>query len=110
MASSRRLTQSRYNRAPMRKRVPGAWCWVLGASAACWVLAQGAGAQSPVFRWAGDQEGGAPFVEADPSRPEALVGLDVEIAELLARGLGRRPEFINLQFQSLAQSIVREDA
>src|SRR6186713_535835 len=88
----------------MRKRVLRAGCGVLGAR--CGVL----GAQPLVFRWAGDPEGGAPFVEADPSRPEALVGFDVEIAELLARGLGRRPEFINIQFQSLDQSIAREDA
>jgi His/Glu/Gln/Arg/opine family amino acid ABC transporter permease subunit len=98
-----------------RTRVLRAWCRVLGAGAGCWVLVLGAGcgvlgAQSPAFRWAGDPEGGAPFVEADPSRPEALVGFDVEIAELLARGLGRRPEFINIQFQSLDQSIAREDA
>jgi len=98
-----------------RTRVLRAWCRVLGAGAGCWVLVLGAGcgvlgAQSPAFRWAGDPEGGAPFVEADPSRPDALVGFDVEIAELLARGLGRRPEFINIQFQSLDQSIAREDA
>src|SRR5881396_2595032 len=27
-----------------------------------------------ILRWAGDPEGGAPFVEADPSRPETVVG------------------------------------
>jgi polar amino acid transport system substrate-binding protein len=64
----------------------------------------------PVFRWAGDPEGGAPFVEADPSRPDALVGFDVEIADLIARGLGRRAEFVNIQFQSIDQSIARGDA
>ena len=30
--------------------------------------------------WAGDAEGGAPFVEADPSRPDRVVGFDVDIA------------------------------
>ena len=39
------------------------------------------------FRWAGDPEGGAPFVEADPAQPDKLVGFDVEIADLIARGL-----------------------
>ena len=43
-------------------------------------------AQAPrVLRWAGDPEGGAPFVEADPSHPDTLTGFDVEIAELFAR-------------------------
>src|SRR5213078_3887479 len=63
-----------------------------------------------VFRWAGDPEGGAPFVEADPSHPDELVGFDVEIAGLLARGLGRTPEFLNVTFTSIDQSIARGDA
>jgi polar amino acid transport system substrate-binding protein len=63
-----------------------------------------------VFRWAGDPEGGAPFVEADPTHPDRLVGFDVDIAELFARGLGRTPEFLNITFTSIDQSIVRGDA
>jgi polar amino acid transport system substrate-binding protein len=69
------------------------------------------GAQQPsAFRWAGDPEGGAPFVEADPSRPDDLVGFDVEIAALMARGLGRRPEFVNVDFRQIDQSVARGDA
>ena len=34
------------------------------------------------LRWAGDPEGGAPYVEASPTNPEILVGFDVEIASL----------------------------
>ena len=67
-------------------------------------------APPPVFRWAGDPEGGAPFVEADPSHPDTLVGFDVEIADLIARSLGRKPEFINISFYSIDQSIARGDA
>jgi polar amino acid transport system substrate-binding protein len=63
-----------------------------------------------VLRWAGDPEGGAPFVEADPSHPDELVGFDVEIAALFARGLGRTPSFLNITFTSIDQSIVRGDA
>ena len=63
-----------------------------------------------VLRWAGDPEGGAPFVEADPSRPDQVVGFDVEIAGLLASGLGRTPEFLNIRFESIDQSIARGDA
>jgi len=62
------------------------------------------------FRWAGDPEGGAPFVEADPRRPDQLVGFDVEIAELIARKINRRPQFINITFTSIDQSIERGDA
>jgi polar amino acid transport system substrate-binding protein len=67
-------------------------------------------APSPVLRWAGDPEGGAPFVEADPRHPDTLVGFDVEIANLIARGLGRAPEFVNISFYQIDQSISRGDA
>jgi polar amino acid transport system substrate-binding protein len=62
------------------------------------------------FRWAGDPEGGAPFVEADPAQPDKLVGFDVEIAELIAHKLGREPRFVNITFTSIDQSIERGDA
>jgi len=62
-----------------------------------------------VLRWGGDAEGGAPFVEADPSDPANLVGFDVEIAELIARQLGRTPQFLQIQFTSLDQSAKRGD-
>ena len=62
------------------------------------------------FLWAGDPEGGAPFVEADPAQPDKLVGFDVEIADLIARGLGRKAGFINVTFTSIDQSIERGDA
>jgi polar amino acid transport system substrate-binding protein len=64
----------------------------------------------PVLRWAGDPEGGAPFVEADPSHPDRVAGFDVEIADLLARGLGRSAEFLNVTYTSIDQSISRGDA
>ena len=62
-----------------------------------------------VLRWGGDAEGGAPFVEADPRDPSRLVGFDVEIAELIARQLGRTPQFLQVQFTSLDQSAKRGD-
>ncbi|HMB79436.1 MAG TPA: ABC transporter permease subunit [Vicinamibacterales bacterium] len=67
-------------------------------------------AQPRVLRWAGDPEGGAPFVEADPAHPDTVVGFDVDVAALLARGLDRRAEFLNITFASIDQSIVRGDA
>src|SRR5262249_21857407 len=81
----------------------------------CWLFAapfvEAADAPtSSVLRWAGDPEGGAPFVEADPADPSHLVGFDVEIANLIARGLGRTPRFVLITFTSLDQSITRNDA
>ena len=64
----------------------------------------------PALRWAGDPEGGAPFVESDPSHPDTLVGFDVEIVQLIAKALGRKPEFVNISFWNIDQSITRGDA
>jgi polar amino acid transport system substrate-binding protein len=61
------------------------------------------------FLWGGDAEGGAPFVEADPHQPDKVVGLDVDIAELVARALGRSPQFVQITFTSLDQSAARGD-
>src|ERR1700722_4749557 len=60
--------------------------------------------------WAGDPEGGAPYVEADPAHPDRVVGFDVDVADLIARGLGRTPRFLNVTFTSIDQSIERGDA
>jgi polar amino acid transport system substrate-binding protein len=79
---------------------------------ACSATAEFAGSseQTRELRWAGDPEGGAPFVEADPNDPDKLVGFDVEIAVLIARRLGRKSRFINITFTSIDQSIARGDA
>jgi polar amino acid transport system substrate-binding protein len=64
----------------------------------------------PFLRWAGDPEGGAPYVEADPVDPARVVGFDVEVAELIAAGLGRAPRFVEVTFALIDQSIARGDA
>ena len=63
----------------------------------------------PPLRWGADAEGGAPLVEADPRNPSQMVGFDVEIAGLIARELGRRPQFVQVAFTSLDQSALRGD-
>ncbi|HEX5048982.1 MAG TPA: ABC transporter permease subunit [Gammaproteobacteria bacterium] len=61
------------------------------------------------LRWAGDSEGGAPYIEADSQNPERVVGLDVDIAELVASELGRPAQFVQISFASLDQSAARGD-
>ncbi|MCM3881257.1 MAG: ABC transporter permease subunit [Vicinamibacterales bacterium] len=82
----------------------------LGATLAL-VLAgcAGVGAQ-PVLRWAGDAEGGAPYVEADPADPSRVAGFEVDVATLIAQGLDREPRFMQIEFASIDQSIARGDA
>jgi polar amino acid transport system substrate-binding protein len=84
---------------------------VIVAAVAGFAFHSAAAEQPPrILRWAGDPEGGAPFVEADPARPDRLVGFDVEIAALLAAGIGRTTEFVNIRFESIDQSVARGDA
>ncbi len=61
------------------------------------------------FRWGGDAEGGAPFVEADPADPRVVRGFDVEIAGMIAEGLGREPRFVQVAWASIGQSLERGD-
>ena len=74
----------------------------------------GAGARQPVhaereLRWGGDAEGGAPFVEADPADPSRVRGFDVDIAGMIARGLGRTPRFVQVAWASIEASVERGD-
>ena len=95
-----------------RMRRPGLSLLLLVLAAATLVAgpARAGQAGETELRWAGDAEGGAPFVEADPSHPDRLVGFDVEVASLLARGLGRTPRFVQVLFSSIDQSVDRGDA
>ena len=61
------------------------------------------------LRWGGDAEGGAPFVEADPADPARVRGFDVEIANMIAQGLGRPPQFVQVSWSSIEASVARGD-
>ena len=61
------------------------------------------------LRWGGDAEGGAPFVSADPDNPDRVVGFEVDVAALIARGLGRTPHFIQSGFTTLDAAVIRGD-
>lgn len=66
-------------------------------------------ADIPELRWGGDAEGGAPFVGADPVDAARVVGFDVEVAQLLAQGLGRTPRFVQSGFTTLEAAVARGD-
>ena len=61
------------------------------------------------LRWGGDAEGGAPYVEADPNDPSHVVGFDVDVAQLLAAGLGMTPRFVQVGFTSIDAEAARGD-
>src|SRR5678816_2112821 len=56
--------------------------------------------QTPELRWG---------VDAEPRDPSRVVGFDVEVAGLLAAGLGRTPRFIQVGFTSLDAAAARGD-
>lgn len=66
-------------------------------------------AHRALLRWGGDAEGGAPYVEADPTDPTRMRGFDVEVAEMIAHGLGREPRFVQVAWSSIEASVERGD-
>jgi len=73
------------------------------------LLAVPASGDGRVLLWGGDAEGGAPYCEADPNDPSKVVGFDVEVAAEIAKGLGRTPQFVQVAWASIDQSVQRGD-
>jgi polar amino acid transport system substrate-binding protein len=63
----------------------------------------------PVLRWGGDPSGGAPYVFADPSNPQAYTGFDYEFAEALARQMGMQAKFVPTDWESIVASLQRKE-
>src|SRR5262249_22575795 len=59
--------------------------------------------------WAADAEGGAPYIFKDPQDPERNIGFEVDLADALARELGRTIEFKQYEFRSLIPGLLRGD-
>ena len=60
-------------------------------------------------RWAGDLQGGEPYVFRDPRDPSKLVGFEVEIMRALAPRLGVRERFVQNDWSTLVPSLERGD-
>src|SRR4030095_13471524 len=87
-----------------RSRIVSVMCVCAAA-----LVAVNPAAQTPEWRWGGDAEGGAPFVEADPADPTRVVGFEVDIAAMLAEGLNRPRRFIQTGFTTIDASVARGD-
>jgi polar amino acid transport system substrate-binding protein len=53
------------------------------------------------LRWAGDSEGGAPYVFPDPKNPRQIIGYEVDLMNEIARRLNRRAVFVQNQWDGL---------
>src|SRR5262249_45952837 len=59
--------------------------------------------------WAADAEGGAPYIFKDPKDPTQYLGFEKDIADALARELGRRIEFKQYEYENLIVGLERGD-
>jgi polar amino acid transport system substrate-binding protein len=60
--------------------------------------------------WAGDLQGGEPYVFEDPRDPTRIVGFEVDIAAAIARELGlKKARFYQVQWSNLVPSLERGD-
>ena len=67
--------------------------------------------QSPVLAqelvWAADAEGGAPYTFPDPRNPARIIGFEVDLADALAARMGRKPRFVQNQWDGLVPGLER---
>ena len=76
---------------------------VLLASGLARIRAQGE------IRWAGDLQGGEPYVFRDPRDPSKLVGFEVDLVAALAARLGLPARFVQNDWSNLVPSLERGD-
>jgi polar amino acid transport system substrate-binding protein len=72
-----------------------------------WHFAGAPSGSADVLRWGGDASGGAPYVYKD--KDGQTVGFEVDLADELARRLGRRAEFVQKSWDMLPQDLQRGD-
>lgn len=63
-------------------------------------------AQQPL-RWGADPSGGAPYVFTDPAKPDVYIGYEKEMVDALAQAMGRRPEFVPSDWETLVPALQR---
>ncbi|MGZ6125337.1 MAG: ABC transporter permease subunit, partial [Myxococcales bacterium] len=61
------------------------------------------------IRWAGDLQGGEPYVFRDPRDPSKLVGFEVDLVAALAARLGYPARFVQNDWSNLVPSLERGD-
>ncbi|HJZ87633.1 MAG TPA: ABC transporter substrate-binding protein/permease [Polyangia bacterium] len=59
--------------------------------------------------WATDAEGGAPYIFKDPQNPSRDIGFEVDLAQALARTLGRPIQMVQYDFTTLLTGLERGD-
>jgi polar amino acid transport system substrate-binding protein len=65
-----------------------------------------AGAQQ-VLRWGADPSGGAPYIYTDPAKPDRYIVYEKEMVDALAAAMGRRPEFVPTDWETIVSTLQR---
>jgi polar amino acid transport system substrate-binding protein len=79
---------------------------VIGLAA---LAAGGCASRKRGLSWAGDAEGGAPYVFKNPANRDEMLGFEADLAEALARELKRPIEFHQYTFDNLFNGVQRRD-
>lgn len=61
----------------------------------------------PALRWGADPSGGAPYVYSDPANPDRYIGYEKEMVDALAAAMGRKPEFVPTDWESIVSTLQR---
>jgi polar amino acid transport system substrate-binding protein len=59
--------------------------------------------------WGADPDGGIPYVFQDPDNPERTIGFEMDIANALAKAMGRPIQFVKRSYESLLADLKRGD-
>ena len=59
------------------------------------------------LRWGADPSGGAPYVFNDPNHPDQYIGYEKEMVDALATAMGRKPEFVPSDWETLVSALQR---
>jgi len=65
--------------------------------------------QDEALRWGADPDGGIPYVFADPQNPDQFIGFEVDLAEAIAREIGRPIRLKKRAFENLVADVERGD-
>jgi len=71
------------------------------------LLCFGSAPAQQVLRWGADPSGGAPYVFNDPAHPDRYIGYEKEMVDALAAAMGRRPEFVASDWETLVSALQR---
>ncbi|MDQ3624104.1 MAG: ABC transporter substrate-binding protein/permease [Verrucomicrobiota bacterium] len=60
-----------------------------------------------ILRWGADPSGGAPYVYTDPANPGRYIGYEKEVVDALAATMGRQPELVPTDWETIVSSLQR---